>query len=332
MAPSLVTRQRGNFGHQCVVGAYEPNLEDSWNEKTYFGLALSGNYIYGSFRDEDGNIYAAIRKSGEESSRGLFIQTTLGGGHLELHEDSWKSFRGGPIEYTLNDKEIVSESRKGLPGEPFGYRQRVDGGEWDEGELLNLSGPTIGPGLHWYDPTRDAGGMYACTMVRASGTILGRRVEGFYGYDQLYLPPGQTWNMGPYFNRIHVAWHAIMNEYDDGTFEVGQIGYGAEDWGFAMLVSQDGAVVMTTDVQAEISLDENSFAERVLYKFGGIEWEWKADPQGQMKMLGAGSGAGVGGRFYRGCDGQSKRVGEKRGIKTWSGWMETYNDARHLNA
>ena len=114
MAPSLITRQRGNFGHQCVVGAYEPNLEDSWNEKTYFGLALSGNYIYGSFRDEDGNIYAAIRKSGEESSRGLFIQTTLGGEHLELHEDSWKSFRGGPIEYTLNDKEIVSESRNAI--------------------------------------------------------------------------------------------------------------------------------------------------------------------------------------------------------------------------
>jgi hypothetical protein len=332
MGQSLDVRKRGEFGHQCVVGAYEPNLAESWNLSTYFGLGLDGNYLYGTFRDAEGHLFAVIRKAGQESSRGLFIQTDLDGGHLQLHPDSWKSMRGGPIEYSLTDKEILTQSRHGLPGEPFSYRQRVDGGEWDEGELLSLTGTAIGPGLQWYDPWIGGGGMYCSHLNRATGRILGRDVEGFYGYDQLYLPSGMTWNMGPYFNRIHIAWHAFMNEYEDGSFEVGQIGYGAEDWGFAMITTQDGPTVMTTKVEAEFVLDENGFAERCLYHFDGIEWEWIADPHGKMTMMGSGAGSGVGGRYYRGCDGRSHRRDDPRGFKVWSGWMETYGDSRHESA
>jgi hypothetical protein len=47
-------RKIDDFGHQVVIGAYEPNLEETFPTKTHFGLVQDATYLYGSFRDADG--------------------------------------------------------------------------------------------------------------------------------------------------------------------------------------------------------------------------------------------------------------------------------------
>lgn len=314
-------RAIGDFGHQVVIGAFEPSVEDCFPTKTHFGLVQDAAFLYGTFRDEAGTLYAAFRRVQYDISLPLSLQTTVDGGQLQMHPSSGKGF-SGPVVQRLEKGEHVAESLPGLRGHGFCIRRSLQSVTWSEGDFLSVEGRMIGPGMHWYDPGRDGGGLYLSHILYGQGMVLGKRVEGFFGWDLIYLPAGTAWMSSPYFHGLEVAWFTMGNKYEDGSFEVGQICYGTENWTFAMICNEQGPVVMTTDVSAEVEFKENTFPGVVHYQIDGERWDWVADPRGEMPYYAKRP------PIYRPSEGLCTRVQERRKVVHGLGWIDCFNDGR----
>ena len=54
--------RRGDFGWQPLVSAFEPTIEDMLSSRAYFGMPPEALYLWGTLRDEDGEIYCPMRR------------------------------------------------------------------------------------------------------------------------------------------------------------------------------------------------------------------------------------------------------------------------------
>ncbi|WP_241991412.1 hypothetical protein [Paraburkholderia sp. RAU2J] len=54
--------RRGDFGWQPLVSTFEPTVEDMLSDRAYFGMPPEALYLWGTFRDEDGEIYCPMRR------------------------------------------------------------------------------------------------------------------------------------------------------------------------------------------------------------------------------------------------------------------------------
>src|SRR5262245_36874688 len=77
--------RRGDFGWQPLVSAFEPTLEDMMSDRTYFGMQPEALYLWGTFRDEAGEIYCPMRRipaalpgGARDTRRRFYLCTTLG--------------------------------------------------------------------------------------------------------------------------------------------------------------------------------------------------------------------------------------------------------------
>ncbi len=316
-----IVRPIGEFGHQPVIGAFEPSLEDCFPTKTHFGLVQEGTFVYGTLHDAEGNMVTIMRKMKPDFSTSLEIQTTLDGGCLKLHPIKFESYNGPIIQKIKGEQHIAAS----VPGRGHGFtvERRLDGVTWLEGDFLSLEAVTIGPGVQWYEPDRGGGALYLSHIHHATGTFFGKEVEGFFGWDQAYLPPGISWFNSDHYQRLEVAWFTLGNKYDDGCMEVGQICYGQENFCFALISDKAGPVVMTTDVTADLEFNENGFPGIVHYNIDGEAWDWVAVPNGEMPYYAKATGG-----LYRPSEGIGKRVGEKRGVACSFGWIDTFSDGR----
>jgi hypothetical protein len=76
---------RGNFGWQPLASAFEPTLEDMMSDRSYFGMPPEALYLWGTFRDADGEIYCPMRRipaglagDANDSRRRFYLCTTAG--------------------------------------------------------------------------------------------------------------------------------------------------------------------------------------------------------------------------------------------------------------
>lgn len=323
MKVSLAKQRRGDFNHQAVVSAVEIDFADMLPTFRYHNLVMDGTYVYGTFGDSNGRRYSALRKVSGELSAGVVISAP-DGDTLAPHPRAADSMRGGTLRYEADaDHFEIRPSRvKGTFGEPFSLTMSRDETIWDEGDLLHLTGRIVGDcGVQWHDPCRDGGDLYVSHMLRASGTFLGEHVEGFFAVDQQHLVPGTIWRQTPYWKRLEVAWHTNGVEYDDGAIEAGQLCHGGDDWGFALIVNQDGPLVITRDIVGEPHFGADGFPERVDYLIEGEKWAWTAIPGTGMTGYAAGTD-------YRPADGITTRVGETRKVVASSGWIDAFSDGR----
>ncbi|GAA0616770.1 hypothetical protein GCM10009547_18590 [Sporichthya brevicatena] len=323
---TLVPQRRGDFNHQTVVSAIEVNFREMLPTWTYGPLIQDGLYLYGSFRTAEGKLHTLLRKVASELSYGLVLNVSDGTA-LQTSPRQPDAFRGGSVRFSADDDHFrmhVGMARS--PGEPFLLEVTKDRAQykvvWDEGDILHLEGFIVGnAGVQMYDPMRDGGNLYCSYMIRASGHILGEAVEGFFGFDQQHLRPGTIWRTAPYFNELEIAWHTMTTEYDDGTIEVGQICHGGKDWGFAVMLNQDGPFKLTTDVTSKITFGDDEFPRKVEYLIDGEEWDWVASPDGTMPYYAKDP-------TYRPCDGTTTRKGETRKVVCAAGFLDAFNDGR----
>ncbi len=323
MTISLAKQCRGDFNHQVVISAVEIDFADMLPTFRYHNLVQDGTYLYGGFADELGRRYTVLRKISGELSAGLVLNAS-DGHNLRSHERAVDSMRGGTLRYQADDSgfRIRPSSVKGCQGQPFSLEMARDRTVWDEGDIMRVEGRVVGDcGLQWHDPCRDGGDLYVSHILRASGTLLGRPVEGFFGVDQQHLVPGTVWRQTPYFKRLEIAWFTMGVEYDDGTIEVGQLCHGADDWGFAMMANQDGPLRLTRDITGSVSFADNDFPTRVDYVIDGEKWAWQAHADGVMPGYAADP-------HYRPADGWCTRTGETRSVIASFGWLDAFNDGR----
>jgi hypothetical protein len=77
--------RRGDFGWQPLAGAFEPTIEDMLSDRAYFGMLPEALYLWGTFRDEGGEIYcpmrripAGIAKGAKDTRRRFYLCATPG--------------------------------------------------------------------------------------------------------------------------------------------------------------------------------------------------------------------------------------------------------------
>jgi hypothetical protein len=305
---------RGDFGHLCAVGAFEPSLEDAHRLRTYHGLVTEALLCYGAFRDDKGGLYAIRRTLGMDWGRPLFIHSNRPGGGMTLDQTAAEGSWWGPG--LKEEQEESSHTFRGPAAvNEFSLRRRNGEIEWEDGEWASLRGNSLSAGVQWYDATTP-GASYASLFYRARGRILGVDVEGFLVFDHRYLPPGHAWSEAPYETALQRAWTVFAVEWDDGAIEGGHLCSGGSAWSFALLINDLGDVIAETGVESTLTMS-GQHPSTVTYVLRDEKWEWTTDPSGTLEPA-PGDPVSI-----RAAEGLLRRDGERRSPRVWMARTET---------
>ena len=224
--------------------------------------------------------------------RGEFLERSFAADHAE-----WRSPEPGEMLLSLGADDV----------------------RWNEHDLIDVSGPRVGPGLHWYVPGRDAAIYYPTQTWAVSGEALGRPVEGFLFYEEAYLPPGGRLYVhhDPLFgDELHTTWYSWATEWDDGTLEFGHFLFGHDRFAVAVIGDREGKVTVPEHMECVVTRSEDGYwADRIDYVLDGEAWEMVAAPDGRMVDLG-----GVPNPQQEGI---VRRTGDPRRPVRWMAWGET---------
>jgi hypothetical protein len=308
----------GDFGGTCLLGSFQPVPELLLPGSTIFGIPKAGSYLYGTWRDEEGCLFRALRAIGAPLGDFAFLFSSVGDEHLTrldrpLFDGSSEVQRHGEmVRFAAPDDAELA----------FSFLHEPAGCVWREADVLQVDGWLLGPGLEWYHPWPEGGGCYTATIKYASeGTFGGRTVRGFVGHEIHYLPAGSDWYSSRYGLGMEICWQQVANEYADGTFIHATFAYGTDGWGFAMIHDEDGTFHASTDVEVEAEIRPNGVPERITYTFPGDQWTWTIDELGERPA--------VGGSALIGADGTCRRVGDDRTIVRSLGNSDWWTDGRY---
>lgn len=324
---------RGDFEHRVLVGTMDFDLDDMWPDRTYKGLPLSVAYLYGTFFDEDGAMYVVVQQNPPHFTGGLMVFTNRDGGQLKIAQEARSAYKGA-LEIVKEQDSLVWRSIDYLMlgAATFEYKQTEQGSHWFEKGLLEIEGKMYHPGMQWYDPHPQGGGAYTCHVMRGSGTLLGKKVEGWYGYDFMFHPPGIIYT-NSYLTQggVEFGWLTLANEYEDGSWDIGMLSKGDQRWGFCIVANDKGEVSISNDIRSEIKQKENGFPESMRFMYtdenSGREenWFWDGHPQGELVDLPKVNPLNP---TYYGGEATCTRVGENRPVKYGLAWTDFHNDGR----
>lgn len=315
-----MTPTPADFGGRCLIGECSFDAELLLPSTTYFSLPKAGSYLYGTLRDQEGNLLRMLRSVGAEKStmRSLFVARR--GGQLERHARTEEMWRGA-IFIALKDDTVVFGSIGADDAQRFRFTHTPGACAWDDAAVLSVAGNAFGPAVQWLNTWNGGACFTATAKYRVRGSFLGRPVEGFVGHEIHYLPPGVTWLDAPYGQEREICWQQIANEYDDGSAVQATFAYGADGWGFAMLHDEHGTFTATTEVGVAATVRTNGYPETLRYQFCGQSWTWRIDPQGQRPPIAAALP-------MLGADGTCVRDGDPRRVRYSMGNSDWWTDGR----
>ena len=327
--PALTEHPRfGDFGFQTVVDTFQPRMADMQPSQTRFGLHQQVQYLYGGFRDAEGVLYAIERKFVGPMTGGAWIMSDESG-HLALHPRALSSARGESIREFTPDRRRWSNhlmqkmgERVGAGGDdqPLELVMTDDDITYSEGELLELTGPCLGPGFQYYMPMRDEPLFYTTHAYWVRGTFLGKEVDGFLGFDHGYWAAGAEWKEYRVFEDLELTWEVFGNRFGE-TIEWGVIVKGRHGLA-AAITFEDGEVVARADTMpTSVVLDDEDYIASVTYDIGGVGYEFTAEDKGKMREF---SDARWGG--YKSVSGITRRVGDDRPLDNCFSWIEFFPD------
>lgn len=309
----------GDFGGPCLIGECSFDAELLLPSTTYFGLQKSGSYLYGTLRDEDGNLLRMLRAVEAEKSvmRSLFVAEP--GDQLQRHARSDEMW-SGPTSIQRDGDSVEFSSPGAEEHRRFRFVHTPSGCSWDDADVLSVTGSAVGPAVQWFN-TWAGGACFSVTAkYRVHGAFLGRAVEGFVGHEIHYFSTGANWLNAPYGRGREICWQQIANEYDDGSMIQATFAYGTDGWGFAIVHDEHGAFVSSTDVRAEASVRANGYPQSVRYEFCDQSWTWRIDRQGQRPP--------IEGIAMLGADGTCVRDGDTRSVRYSMGNSDWWADGR----
>lgn len=278
--------RRGQFHYQMTLGEHDSNPAEVALQQNRFGLPWSAIYLYGSLRDEEGELYTVLRapeRAGGGRKR-FFLQSTLDGADdLKVHSASRSSARSTGFTRSHVDGVTTLASAADAEGDPFAFTVDATASHWIEGDVIDLKGTLVEPGLHWHLPHGDEGYYYVSQLYDVEGTILGRRVRGFYGADDMYMNGLCYENDLLIGKKLHVVWYTWATRYTDGSLDAGHFMLGHDGLGMLLLCDEDGGVRRTTDVTGHVEVDESgTWPRRIEVHAPGEDWEFLPDPRGRM--------------------------------------------------
>ena len=309
-----------DFGGQCLAGECVFDAALLMPSSSYLGLPKAASYLYGTWRDREGNLLRALRGVDADSSTFRYVFVSEPNGQLERHAPADRELWSGPVTIAQSGHVVTFASTGPNTTSKFEFRHEPEGCAWSDGEFLSVSGQSVGPGLQWFNPWPGGGCFSVTGKYRTSGTFLGRPVQGFVGHEIHYFPRGVSWMESPYGQGREICWQQIANEYDDGSMIQATFAYGADGWGFAMLHDESGTFHCTTEVHVEATVRPSTYPETITYRFLDQSWTWRIDPQGERATTIAGAPLGA--------DGTCQRDGDRRAIRYSMGNSDWWTDGR----
>lgn len=310
----------GDFGHQAIVSSYAPTITNMHGHHRA-GLPIQVCYLYGGWREADGTLHVFERKFIGPMTAGLWLMRIEGDEGVKLNPESLRTVRG-EAKRSYGPEEIVWHGQMMENPDSRGMELRFTDGnlDWIEGDLLDLHGDLVGPGLQVSAPDTKTPFYYGSELYRVSGVVSGADVEGFVFLDFSAWAHGTDWKEYEMFNHLQLGWQAFANEFEDGSIEWGHLCIGAENYSFTMTSSADGATSLNTvGTVGGFDLDENEWARRGVWKNGDECWTFELENGGRLREF---TEARWGG--YRAQCGLTAREGETRGLKVGFAWLETF--------
>ncbi|HYH48237.1 MAG TPA: hypothetical protein VEG38_01695 [Acidimicrobiia bacterium] len=314
----------GRFDHQSIVGTYAPSLAVLDQRTLRAGLGVQVVYLYGGWREGDGTLHVFERKFVGPMTAGLWLMR-VENGKVKMDAASARTVRG-EAKRSYSSGEVVWQGHM-LEGHTkgsgeAGMRLRFTEGalDWQEGDILDLAGRLVGPGLQVSAPDPTEPFYYSSQLYEVQGRVLGADVDGFVFVDHSAWPPGTDWKEYCVFNHLQLGWEAFANRYEDGTIEWGHLCIGADRFSFAMVGDADGAVALNTvDVTGGVDVRDDEYAARAVWQAGPHTWIFELEEGGELAEF---TEARWGG--YRAQAGLTRRVGDQRALKVGFSWLETF--------
>ena len=143
-------RRPGDFGGQCLIAECAFDAELLMPTTRYFGLAKTGSYLYGTWRDADGTLMRALRavETDESTMRSLFVAAP--GGQLDRDEAAIDGMWSGPSVIERAGDEVTFRSAGAAPAPTFEFVHTAGGCSWTDGDALSVTGTTLAPAIQWY--------------------------------------------------------------------------------------------------------------------------------------------------------------------------------------
>ncbi|MGE0881119.1 MAG: hypothetical protein AB7L13_08395 [Acidimicrobiia bacterium] len=304
-----------SFGWQVIVGSLDMDVDD-YMADTMFGLPMSQTFLYGTTRDADGHLWTPMRRltatGGEER---LLLQSDVESSDLKPNRAGRFTSTGAGARRSRDGTTLKLESAPDQPGNRFLIEANPSTLHWVEDGTLELHGRAVPPSLHWHLPDRKLGMYYLSQIYEVEGQVLGRDVRGFIPVDQIFMH-GMIYKDDLFVGeKAEVAWYTWATRYTDGTFQGGHFMIGHRKLGFAIVYSDTGMELCTTDVDGEVTLDASGiWPERVEITTAGQHWEFLPAPTGHMVSLMPMPNPQNEGRW--------QRVGETRTPAHWFAWGE----------
>jgi hypothetical protein len=322
---------RGDFQWFGMGGAFVPSAEQVYSTQNYLGLEPEGTYFWGTFRDDEGGVYIFMRRmpfgnhvepprgNASIGRRAVLFYYPPGTRDFTVHPASMETGYNTQQTITLADDSVIFQSDADNKGKAFRAVYRAESLSYQEQDLLDLSGPSLKPGLQWYVPGRDLGIYYTSQTFAMDGFILGKKVSGYLFIEQAYMAEGAVLYalkdvlVG---EKIHLTWYSWANEYDNGDKEFGHFIVGHDRMGIAIASNNEGIILQSSIVRAEIDRNADGYwSDRVRLDVDGEAWE--VIQPADLRLLPTG-------HLPNGQqEGYVQKVGETRKRVRWMAWGET---------
>ncbi|MCH5675641.1 hypothetical protein [Streptomyces gilvus] len=297
----------GNFDSAALASARRIDPAQWASDAPLLGLVRESGYVWGTVRDDDGNIFSVMRRIPprvEEDEPGEIVggeKRALGGRLVVLSTL-------GPAGEALDAMCIRREPKNAVHSEHLRREARPDGVRYDsegaegaamlldlttesmvyrEEGVLDVAGNRVCPALQWYVPGPEAALLYLTQTWEVEGTLLGRSVRGFMFWEEAYMKPGARLYVekDPLHDADYTSWYSWATKYDDGVTEVGHFLIGGHAFGVGVVASSTGEVASARRVTGTVNLTpDGQWHAGIDYDLDGVAWRCEPDPKGHMHL------------------------------------------------
>jgi hypothetical protein len=322
--------RKGDFQYAALYGGREVLPHEFVDDRPYFGLHREAGYIWGTLRDDRGDVHSLMRRMPppESSSPGggglsslgdrlLVLSTMDEAPSLDLRKEARYAAPSRAIERRM-DGDTALFTTPPDAGASFALHLGYERLSYLEGGVVDVEGARACNGLHWYVPGRDAGLYYTTQTWMVEGEMLDRPVRGFLFYEEAYMPPGGRLYVShdPLAEAPHISWYSWATRWDDGITEVGHFVYGHQDLAVAVISDSEGQVSVFQSVDCRVTRNVDGYwHDRIDYDLDGELWEMVGDDRLHMSGLGPIPNPQQ--------EGIVRRTGEPRSPEVWMAWGES---------
>jgi len=319
----------GSFNCGALASGRRFDAVELLSDEPLLGLQREAGYMWGTLRDEDGELYSVMRRiAPPEAAQGtglslpaklIIVSTGTEQGQLQLRREPRGAADSTYIDrHPHNDSAVRFASRDGAPGRRM--EMVLSDGEFSylEEDVIDVAGRMVAPPLQWYLPGPESALLYISHTWLVDGLLLGKQARGFLFWEEAWMPPGGQLYVtkDPLHDAEYLTWYSWANLFSDGQCEVGHFLFGQKDFHVGVFADSSGKISSARTMDAVITrADDGYWHDGINYTIDGVDWVCEPDPQGRMQGLGKMPNPQQEGRMHR--------VDDLRVPVVWMAWGET---------